>query len=296
MTRRKRAFLYGFLFLVLNDIDPVFATGGSADIVLPLKLSTQGFPTTSIQIQNHNIPLIFDSGASKTAITLSRDIVNKLHLQMKPANKKVCFHDDTGKETCLREYTLAELKLGQLTMYNVSCQLMDSLWGGHYDEGFVWFDAAKNGVIGLDLLRQFNVLVDYKKSRIILSKLGEYPSQYNMKTWVQVPFSSLSGIVHAKINGIDTRLVWDTGANNSIIKSTAKIAAVAKKKSCASKSNPNCQCFEAMKVIAGNKQLPKIKFFVQDNEFPFDGLVGSNFFKDHTVFFDFKRNIILIGP
>jgi hypothetical protein len=155
-------------------------------------------------------------------------------------------------------------------------------------------EAAKNGVIGIDLMRQFNVLLDYKNSRVILIKFGAYQNQYNVKSWIRVPVSPKTGIINAKINGADAALVFDTGANASIMKATAKIPAA--KKSCASKSNPSCKYFETMTFMVAGKQLPRTKFFIQKDEFPFDGLIGSNFLKEHEVFFDFKNNLAFIKP
>lgn len=48
--------------------------------------------------------------------------------------------------------------------------------------------------------------------------------------------------------------------------------------------------------MVGDKQLPKAKFFVQQDELPFDGMIGSGFFKEHQVFFDFKNNLMFINP
>jgi len=266
----------------------------TTEIVLPLTFSTQGFPIAAIQIQGNTIPLIFDNGASHTTITLSKELVKKFNLKLTPTNKKTCFHDDTGKKTCLKIYTVPELKIGQITMHNVPCQLIDKLWGGHYDEGFLWFEAAKNGVIGLDLLRQFNVLVDYKNSRVILNKLGEYPQQYDIKSWIRVPVSNEYGMtMGVKINGTDAKIVFDTGSNNSIIKATAKI--LAGKKSCESNYEPSCY-FETTTFMVGDQPLPKTRFAIQKDEFPFDGLIGSDFFKAHQVFFDFKNSLIFIKP
>jgi hypothetical protein len=125
--------------------------------------------------------------------------------------------------------------------------------------------------------------------------LGEYPHQYDVKSWTRVPFSYDHGIsISAKLNGADAALVFDTGANTSIMKATAKIPAA--KKSCASESNPLCQYFETTTFMVGDKQLPKTKFFIQKDEFPFDGLIGSSFFKEHQVFFDFKNNLVFIKP
>jgi len=285
-------FFNGFLFFAMIGIFTSCLAANSDEIVLPIKLSPQGFPVATIQIQGNDIPLIFDNGASRTTITLSQEIVKKLALKMTATNKKSCHHDDSGKETCLNVHNIPEIKIGQMTMHNVSCEQMDKLWGGHYDEGFVWFEAAKNGVIGLDLLRQFNVLVDYKNAQVILTKLGEYPSQYDVKRWTQVPFTNKYGITTAaKINGVDATIVWDTGANKSIIKTTSKI--FAGKTSCESNNDPSCY-FETTTFIVSDKQLPKTKFSIQKDELPFDGMIGSDFIEDHKVFFDFKNNVLFI--
>ena len=289
---RLAVFFNGLLFFTMIGFFTSGLAANSDEIILPIYFSPNGDPIASIQIQNHKIPLIFDNGASKSSIVLSKNIIKKLNLRIIPTDKKVCTLDDTGKKTCRTVYTIPELKIGSITMHNIPCELMDKLWGGHRDEGFIWFEAAKNGVIGLNLLRQFNILADFKNSKVILSTLGKYPHQYDIKNWIQIPFSYEYGITTiAKINGVDTTLVWDTGANNSIMKSTAKI--LAEKKYCESKNDPSCY-FETTTFIVGDKQLPKTRFSIQKDELPFDGLIGSSFFKEHKAFFDFKNNMLFI--
>jgi hypothetical protein len=303
MNKHKLTAFYNALLLLatIGIFAPALASDND-EIVLPLEFSTQGFPIASIHIQGHDVPLLFDNGASRTTITLSKDLVKKLGLKMAATNKKNCFHDGTGKKTCLKVYTVPEIKIGHMTMHNVPCQLMEKLWGGHYEDGFIWFEAAKNGVIGIDLLRQFNVLVDYQTSQAILTKLGEYPHQYDVKNWIQIPFAKKSGIINAKINGADAKIVFDSGSNASVMKSTAKIPVQEiEKKSCASINDKSCSYyFETTTFVVDNKQLPKTKFVVQksagEDKIPFDALIGSDFIKKHPIFFDFKNDMIFIKP
>lgn len=290
---KKHQIIISLLLLVVVGIFIVPRVRSRGEIVLPIELSQQGFPVVAIEIQGHSIPVIFDNGASRTSIALSQEIVKKLELKLLPTNEKACFHDDTGKETCLKVYTIPELKIGHKTLRNVPCQLMDKLWGGHYDEGFIWFEAAKNGVLGLDFLRQFNVLVDYPSSRAILIPLGAYPHQYNVKNWIRMPVST-DGIIVANINGVTTKLVWDTGANHSIMKSTAKV--LTEGKIATIKGDPPYQSFETTTFTVCDQPFPKTEFFIQKSEFPFDGLIGSSFFKEHPVFFDFKNNVMWVKP
>lgn len=258
--------------------------------VLPLLLSVHGLPVTSVQIQEYNIPIIFDNGATSTSIALNKELVEKLHLNIVPTNNKSCFLNGSGKKTCLKVYTVPKLNIGQMTMSNIPCQLTEGLWGEHYDGELA---AARNGAIGLNLLRQFNVLIDYQASQIILMKLGEYPYQHDMKDWMRIPFSNKYGITTtAKINGTNVTLVWDTGANYSMIKSTAKI--FVNKKSSLNKNSQSCKYFETTALITDGKQSLNTKLSIQKAGFPFDGLIGSSFFKEHRVFFDFKNNLLFV--
>lgn len=282
---------YKYFLSVILLVPTIIFANAKDEIIVPLQFSEQGFPVATVQIQNHNIPLIFDNGASRSNIVLNKDIVKQLNLKIIPTNNEVCSHDDTGKRNCLKTYIIPELKIGQLTLQNISCELMDKLWGGHYDEGFKWFAAARNGVIGLKLLQQFNLLLDYKHSRAILTTLGTYPKEYDIKNWVAIPFDK-KGIINAQINGVNVSLVTDTGANNSIMKASAKV--LVDKKPCDPKKDL-CQYLEPKTFTVGNKQLPKIKFGVQQDEFPFDGVIGSSFFKEHQAFFDYQNNILFIN-
>jgi hypothetical protein len=285
----KLKIIFALLFISTQTL-----AGNSSTTTLPLELSSQDLPFTTIQIEGHKIPLIFDTGASKSSLVLNNELIKKWHLKTIPTAKKSCFHDCTGKKICLKIDAIPEVKIGDFTLRNVPCQRMDELWGGH-KEGFIWFEAARNGVIGLDLLRQFNVFIDYPRSQVTLMQLGQYPTQVDLKNWLQVPFKMTYGIsTAAKINGTKVVLVWDTGANNSSIKSSVKIDA--KKTSCADKDDPSCQYFKTNAFQVDNKKLTQTKFFIQQAQMPFDGFIGSSFFKEHIVFIDFKNNILFVHP
>jgi hypothetical protein len=292
---KKQILLFSLFWLVLNLIlKPVLADDNN-DIILPLKFSRDGTPIISIQIQNHNIPLIFDSGAQKISIALSKYIVNNLHLKILPTKNKVRYFDGTGKINCYKVYIIPELKIGNTIMHNIPCHLIDKIWGGH-DGKLVSFEALRNGVVGLDLLRKFNVLIDYQARYIIVNKLSSYPARIDFKNWLQIPFYDRYGITtKAQINGKKTILVWDTGANVSVINRTSKLLKAVQKKSCADKNNQHCRYFETKSIAIGGKKLPKMQFFIPKNlTLPFDGLIGSSFFKKHIVFFDFKNKLIFI--
>lgn len=99
------------------------------------------------------------------------------------------------------------------------------------------------------------------------------------------------------LNGTPLVLRWDTGAIPSVIK--ANIAKNMYITTCPKHwsyhTGPNCQRLttHTLTTMKGEK-LPKTWFIVTDipTAAPFDGLVGSNFYQDNLVYFDFDRKLI----
>lgn len=121
--------------------------------------------------------MIFDTGAYKTEITLSPHALKDIHVTY--TGKQHCFPAMDG-QYCEKEFIIPELKIGDFVLKNVTGQLMPKLWGGH-DEGFKATEASRDGVIGLALLSQFNILLDFPHSKAILVKQGASISGYDVK-------------------------------------------------------------------------------------------------------------------
>jgi hypothetical protein len=264
------------------------------EIPLHLSFSPQGMPATTIQIQGKTIPLAFDISSTRTNIALSADIIKKLNLQLAPSNEKFCSHDIAGHETCYKTFTIPEVNLGTLAMRNVPGVVRDYMWNNPPDSGFIFTEAYQNGVIGQDLLRKFNVLIDYPREQVVLMPQGQYPKEYNVKSWQRILFTvNRYGITtSAKINGIDVVFAWMTAANHSVLTTAAMQKIFHVKQARFGKTT--CVALAPDSVVIANKKFPSTPFYPADEEFPFDGLIGSTFFQEHAVFFDFKNNYLYV--
>lgn len=297
MRRLRISFCFAVLILVVQ----LTYANNEVKIVLPLKFITQETPaislitpTTLVTIQNHKVPLILDSGAGRAYLSLSKNTVKKLNIKLIPTGGSTSDHGVDGKKFTAKKYVIPKVTIGNWTLQDVPCQLIDELWGGNV-EHLKKHAAGRNGIVGLMLLRQFNVLLDYKRAQIILTHLDHYPDGYDIKNWKQVPFSIKwnSITTMAKINGVDEELVWDTGAEASALKSTAKI--IAKKESCSDHPDKSCQYFNTSTFSIADAKFSNIKFLSLEMVIPFDGFIGSNFIQEHQVFLDFKNNILFIN-
>jgi hypothetical protein len=269
---------------------------------LPLLFNTgnpepYGLPSAIIEIQGKIIPIIFDSGASKSEITLSEYALKNLKVNF--TGNQVCTTALDGRH-CEEEFIIPEVKIGTFVLKNVKGTLMSELWGGD-DKSFIPTEASRNGVIGYDLLEKFNVLLDYPHQQAILFQKGIRPTQYDFSQWIALPFTDQL-YTKVLINGKKMTLGWDTGSVPSIIKASAvlNLAKSACERDTPYGRNKSCNRIvtETFETFPDKSKLPETWFRVRNipAEAPFDGLMGSNFFMDNLVYFDFDNHKILIKP
>lgn len=163
-------------------------------------------------------------------------------------------------------------------------------------------EASRNGLLGYELLSKFNILLDYKNSKLILVKPNNMPAQYSIDKWNAISFDDH---FHTELNA-DGKLIpfsWDTGAIPSII--SCKAAAYFKQMHCP-KNNPykepadTCFRVEISSLTANNsKSISNNVWFsvtgIPDSA-PFDGLIDSNFYANNLVYFDFDNHKIYVQP
>lgn len=271
------------------------------ETTLPLQFNTgnaapYGGPSTTITIQNKKIPILFDTGAKKSELVLSEYALQGIKVEY--TGKEVCFKAMDGKH-CEKEFIIPKVQMGDFVMENVKGTVMPKLWGGH-DDFFQETEASRNGVIGLALLSKFNVLLDYPNSKAILIKSGNQPSHYDIQNWIAIPYKNQL-LTKLMLNGKLVTLTWDTGAIPSDIKlSTAqKLQQIPCPKDSPYKQVGKCSRVATNSLMTlDGKRLPNTWFEVQDmpSFVPFDGLVGSNFYANNLVYFDFDKHIIYVKP
>ncbi|MCK4870010.1 MAG: retroviral-like aspartic protease family protein [Gammaproteobacteria bacterium] len=258
---------------------------------LPLTFS-QELPSMPITIQGHTFNLLFDTGASSTTIALSPRILKKIRVHY--LNSKKCFRDVVGAKHCHQRFVIPSLRLGHFTLHNVIGTRMPKLWGG-FSKGFIPSAATKNGVIGLGLLKHFGLIIDYAHKRVVLSRKHTLPNNYYNYTWTRhIVFNMTYGInTTAYIDKAKLTLIWDTGAQPSSIKYSAKIKS--KKRVCKSTYEKKCRYIKTNDFIINKQKLPNTWFHLTNYKIPFDGLIGSSFFKKNIIFIDFKNHEIWIS-
>lgn len=289
------------LFLLTIPFIEIHADLSPIETSLPLKFNTgnpspNGLPSTIIIIQGKKIPIIFDTGAKKTEITLSESALKNLHVAF--TGRQICSMAFDGRY-CGKEFIIPEVILGSFVIKNVTGTVMSKLWGGQ-DKNFKPTEASRDGVIGYALLSKFNVLLDYAHEKAILIKPNYRPSQYNVTQWASVPFQGHL-LTQLKINNKPVMLSWDTGAVPSgIIKRTT--AKNFTQTSCAKHTpyrDKNCLRVKTTSFTTMDDQkFPNTWFMVDDipSFAPFDGLVGSNFYQKNLVYFDFDQRRIYVRP
>ncbi len=299
MLLSRRILLFtSILYTSMVFAEPIKLT----ETVLPLEFNTgnpapYGLPSTTIKIEGKSLLIIIDTGAKKTEITLSPYALKNIHI--KYTGKIICFNAFDGRH-CEKEFIIPAVQLGNFVIKNVKGISMSKLWGGN-DDGFKSTEASRNGVIGYALLAKFNVLLDYAHSKAILVKPGFNPAQYNVKKWSPVSFDEHLR-TKLNLNGKVLTFTWDTGAIPSGI---SRSMANNFKQSLCPKNNPyegesnKCVRVETTSLrTMNNEALPDTWFNVADipSFAPFDGLIGSNFYADNLVYFDFDNHKIYVKP
>jgi predicted aspartyl protease len=271
---------------------------GSNEIVLPLQFNSgnpapYGMASTTVTINGKKIPLLFDLGASKEYIVLRPAALKKLKVHF--TGKKTCSNTLTGK-ICLPNFVINQLELEGSYFYNLPGQSAKSIWGGGVPKENA--GAFKYGLMGMKFLSQFNLLIDYSHHKLILIKNNENPIGYHLGKWITIPFVLDGGIMtEAKINNYSAKLIWDTGAVPSIIRSSDTFGSTPKQ--CSKKlpyEKNNCILIKTKTFSVAGKALPNTWFMLENlpKNIPFSGLVGDNFFRNNIVFINFKNKTLAI--
>lgn len=255
-----------------------------------------GMASTVISIEGKPFPIIVDTGAKKYGLALTREALQQIHVQF--TGKLICSNSITGKH-CEKEFIVPEVKLGKFNIKNVKGILVEHLWGSsHGEDRFKATDASRNGLLGYTLLSKFNILLDYKNSKMTLIRPGKTFTQHDVTKWKAIPFDNHLN-TKLNVNGKLLAFSWDTGAIPSII---SRKAATSFKQIQCPKDNPykepmdQCVRVEANLSTVNNSVISHTWFSITDipDAAPFDGLIGSNFYANNLVYFDFDNHTIYV--
>jgi hypothetical protein len=180
------------------------------------------------------------------------------------------------------------VKIDHMTFHDVKGSEMKKLWGGD-DHGFIETEASKNGLIGLKFLKEFNMLLDYKNKKIILTKQQSYPANFDLTKCNKTKFNFAKGIVaNMNVKNKKVTLLIDTGATLSYLKPD-KFCVTGKR------SNENCNYLSAtLKDDRLNKDMGLEKFYLKNFPIPFDGILGATYIQKNLTFIDTYNKLLYI--
>lgn len=291
--------LIGLLVIQAVVAQPQVAT-------LPLQFNTgnavagaaTNLPSTTITIQGQSIPLVVDSGEAQVPLALSEAVLQRIHTIK--TNEESCATSIVTGKTCLPIVIIPEIEIGGFTLKHVRAEVMTHLWGDTQTSDFKQSAASRNGVIGLPLLSQFNVLFDYSSASMTLFKRQSGKKPAGIKHWVAIAFHDHL-LTHLIVDGQPMVMGWDTGAVPGVMKQTSVKTF---KKYARPPGQPyghaeNCSRVIPMTLTTQTGQSLKPTWFIVrpfPPAAPFDGLMGANFFSHNRIYIDFEHHQLYVKP
>lgn len=285
----RHKLLIPFYLLTLHSL--VYAQPNNTQLNItfestPFELSR---PFVTTQIQNKELRMLFDTGFSTADIGLSKEMMESISVNW--LDQKTCSENAFGNKKCFDTFQIQELTLGSLTLKNIKGVLLDeeTLNAMFSDE-----DHAQVGVIGLPLISQFEVLLNYPENNIVLSH-GTPLNTNNLTEQARLLFDEANIIqTNFPINGHQARLVWDTGAISII---SAQFGNDLEKKACPVIMDDSIPCVENDAInTTTTPLLPKSWFYLMPlpDDLKLDGFIGSQFFHQYPVKIDFTKHEIVL--
>ena len=148
-----------------------------AQAIVPLELDgkMKGMPIVKVTIGEKVLRLALDTGADKVLFAIPPNALNEINVRYSTAIEKNL--DAKGALYKSRTFKIPEVKIGEFQLNNVTAteELRDSPDGS-------------DGIIGNRLFDNFNVLIDYSQSHMILYPNTRLPSDLELSQWTQFSF------------------------------------------------------------------------------------------------------------
>ncbi|MES2122556.1 MAG: hypothetical protein V4492_07255 [Chlamydiota bacterium] len=231
-----------------------------------VSLDSGNIPFTEVEIQGHSYPLKLNLG-SEFPLCLSKTILEQL--KKKDAGK---VRVATGSE--VRSYRLKEVTIGKLTFKDVlAVEAMDE---------------SEVGVIGRPLLIKHNLLLDFRKSTLIMCNRFKDIERvgYGREDWVQVPLTLGPG-------GVVLSIETDLGTTRFSLGTTTGKTLI---KSLSTQVEPPYLTTRTFRI--GNDEFGSPKLYpypiTVDTSSEVDGILGMDFLYRHLVYIDFENQCVYI--
>jgi hypothetical protein len=259
----------------------VVPDSGCATAVLDLRFE-RGLPVTTARFGSAEAELLVDLGGA-SAVTLSPESLERIPHEK--TDRTRVFHNARGDHLESRELRVREIALSTLILKDVVGQEQV------HAEGFA--PPVEAGTIGLALLREFRLLVDYGGGELTMTdRRCPATDPPDPDTWTTARITSEDDgvVIDAVIDGQERRMVLDTGATYSALQRDAvppdRVAEAGGQ-----------EVHAPARVEIGGTAVDDLDFAVVDWPGPgVDGVLGCNFFASRVVRIDFEARTVSFRP
>jgi len=245
---------------------------------LPLTFKS-GLPVGTIEIDAVPVELLIDTGGFDT-VSLGTSVLDGVKPLFSGKTRK--FANGRGDKFKAREYRLAGVAVGPHVFGDVA--------GTEYLFAPDLPPPVPAGYVGLGLLRQFHLTVDYAHAELgLVDRRCPAPDLPEPASWHRVRLESDKDgpRISAVVDGRTRTLLLDTGASYSTIRPSAAPQEERRRAQ-------GWELYTPAAMVAGGGKIEGLELAVVELPGPgTDGILGCNFFADHQVLFNFEEREVL---
>jgi hypothetical protein len=271
------AFAVALLCGACSTVEPRLEQSKPVPLVeIPIELR-QRLPNVEVLISGQRFKLFLDLGGFH-AISLTTTELDRAHVQL--VDNPDTFFNSAGRMFESRRFTAPDVVIGGASF-------------GELDGGELLFDDAlappdRNGYIGMGLLGQFLVVLDYPARRVRLYPSGDsraLAAECGRNTFeVSLVDMVAQSVVRTELG--DLRVEWDTGATHNFIRP----ATVGRGRDTARRTDAAQPTVTLASVRLAAQELGPLEFRVAQFRAPaLDAIFGTSFFLSRKVCLDLPQ-------
>jgi len=241
---------------------------------IPLTFSNHDNPIIDASVENNVYPLHLDLGSS-FPFAFREDILQNIS---KSKYGSASWHNFRGKKYEAPTFTIPEIKINNLKFTHAFTKLDKEDF--HVDVTLKGPPQQPIGVIGLPILKKYNLFLDFAHAAIYASSDHYLLQQKGLLSHnlLTIPFNLHKDGIFLTVE-TDTgiyNLMLDTGATFTVIRTPHPIFT---KKFC---------------IMGHDFGESSIKVLDVNPQFNFDGFLGMDFLRKHPLFIDYANKVIFI--
>jgi hypothetical protein len=275
----RRALAVALLCGACSTVEPRLEQSQPLPLVeIPIELR-QRLPNVEVLLSGQRFKLFLDLGGFH-AISLTTAELKRADVRW--VDNPDTFFNSAGKMFESRRFTVPNVVIGGASF-------------GELEGGELVFDDAlappdRNGYIGMGLLGQFLIVLDYPARRVRLYSSGDLralAAECGRKTFDVAVVDMVAQSVVRTEQG-ELRVEWDTGATNNFIRP----ATIGRGRDNDRRSDPAQKTVTLASVRLGAQELGPLEFRVAEFRAPvLDAILGTSFFLSRKVCLDLPQGV-----